>query len=346
MRKFNLLIVFVMMLMVFNPIAVNAETAETMEMETISETITDTKEWITKGWNRVHKDEVFQSEKILNRGEFLALINSLYEIKDQKEINFIDVPQDSVYYKEVSRAFNAGYVLGNGDNTFKPEKEITNVEIYIMISRILKLDTEKQPEKIVQYKDHNEVPDWALGYIEAFLQKGYLDGKNKIKPFEKITGADAVALLETLETVSGINEVVPEDKPIVEEVKGNGKSPLNLLEASFVSINENQSVELGKLEDGNTTDEIIIKLVFDRGIVREYWENNQAQIKLQSKNGEVILSEVFRIEETDAEKEHIFIKPLETIKSGKVVNIVIGADLKANNGNSLGQSTTVSFVVK
>lgn len=343
-RTINLLIALVVAIMVFSPLTAIAETTEPTVTQAPLDIQATEKEWVTKGWNRLYKDEAFQSEKFITRGEFLALINSMYEFKEQKEVSFADVPQDSLYYKEVAKAINAGYIQGNGDNTFKPEREVTNIEAYIMISRILNLDITKQPDKMLQFKDSNEVPQWAFGQVEAYVQKGFLEGKNKIKPFEKILGSDAVALLEIV--AANKEAVVVETPAVEEEVKGNGKNPLNFLGAYFVRIDGTQSVDLGKLEDGNTTDEIIIKLVFDRGVVRDNWENNQSQIKLQSNKGDLIASEVFRIEGVDTEKEFIFIKPLEEIKSGKTVNIVIGADLKANNGNSLGTEQTISFVVK
>ena len=341
-RSIRLLIAFVMMIMFFYPSSAIAETTELTATVTSEVSVSEI-EWVTKGWNRLYKDEAFKSDKNLTRGEFLALVNSLFEIKEQAEISFTDVPQDSLYYNEVARAFKAGYISGNGDNTFKPEREVTNIEAYIMISKILKLDTTKQPEKMLQFKDANEVPSWAFGQAEAYIEKGLLEGKNKIKPFEKILGSDAIALLEKISTPE---TTPPSEATVVEEVKGNGNAPLNYLGAYFVTIEDNTSTELGKLEEGNSTDEIIIKLVFDRGVVRDYWDNNKSQIKLQSNKGEEIASEVFRIENTDAEKEFIFIKPLEEIKSGKTVNIVIGSELKANNGNSLGQEQTISFVVK
>lgn len=319
-------------------------TANAMELTTTSANVEA--EWVTKGWNRIHKDELFAGDKELTRGEFLALINSLYEFKDQKDISFKDVIIDSTYYKEVAKAYGAGYIVGNGNGTFAPEREITNLEVYIMITRILKLDTNVQPEKMHNYKDANEVPSWAHSNVEAYVQKGFLDGKNKIKPFETIMGADAVVLLENVKALNEVKEEVKTEETATEEPKGNGKSPLNLLGAYFVKIEGSSSVELGKLEDGITSDEVIIKLSFDRGVVRDNWENNKAQIKLQSNKGEEISSEVFRIEGNDAEKENIYINLTESVKSGKTVNVVIGSELKANNGNTLGQELKLSFEIK
>lgn len=298
--------------------------------------------WMDKGWGKIHEGEIFNPDSNLTRGELVALINSYFDFKEQKEISFKDVKPESSYYKEISKAFGAGYVLGRDNNMFDPEKQVTNVEAYIMISRIMNFDTTKQPEKMLLFKDAGEVPSWAEKEIEAFVSEGFLEGKNKIKPFEYMTGSDAVTMLE--KTKNSPEPAV--EAPAATEEKGNGVASLNFLGASFVTIENNQSVETGTFEEGNPSDEIIIKLIFDRGVVREYWENNQTQISLKDNKGQIISSEVFRIENSDAEKSFIFIKPTAALKSGKTVNIVIGADLKANNGNTFGEEKTISFTVK
>lgn len=294
--------------------------------------------WMDKGWEKIHEGETFKADVNLTRGELVALINSYFDFKEQKEISFKDVKPESSYYKEVSKAFGAGYILGRENNVFDPEKQVTNVEAYIMISRIMKFDTTKQPEKMLLFKDAADVPSWAEKETEAFVSGGFLEGKNKIKPFEYMTGSYAVSLIEKIKSSA--------DVPAAVEEKGNGIASLNFLGAYFVTIENNQSVEAGTLEEGNTSDEIIVKLVFDRGVVREYWENNQAQISLKDNKGQIISSEVFRIENSDTEKSFIFIKPTSALKSGKTVNIVIGSELKANNGNTIGEEKTISFTVK
>ena len=61
-------------------------------------------------------------------------------------------------------------------------------------------------------------------------------------------------------------------------------------------------------------DGMYIKLVFDRGIVREHWENNRAQIKLMDKDGNEVEAKVKRIADSDNEKSFIFIEPLEGLE--------------------------------
>lgn len=305
-------------------------------------------DWLDNGWSSIHENEVFNQEKNLLRCEFAALINSLLNFKDQTEISFTDVNPDTPYFKEVSKAFKAGYILGRGNNKFYPESEITKAEAYIMVARALKLDTSKPVEQMLKFSDAKEVPSWASKEIESLTVKGILGDKNKVKPFEKLTGQEAVALFQKIENITSSQTQTPVTEPqtSVTETKGNGNSSLNFLGAYFVKIENNESTEISKIEDGFTSENMIIKLVFDRGVVRDYWENNQTQISLKSNHGSIIKCEVFRIENSDAEKEFIFVKPLETLKSGKTVNVVIGKDLKANNSNTLGTETVISFVVK
>jgi len=304
----------------------------------------DTSDWVSKAWARLYESQAFQPDKAITRIEMIALINSRFDFKEQQAISFTDIPDSSPYYKEVSKAFTAGYVLGTGNNLFSPDKEITKAEAYVMIARAMKLDLSRQPEKLLAYKDAGEVPGWAAGAVEALLQKGWFEGKNKVKVSEKLLGSEAVEMLEmtAAKTEAGSGEATPAQK----EGKGGGKSPLNLLGAYFVAIENNKSVELGKVQDGGSAENMIIKLSFDRGVVRDYWEDNQKQIKLVDNKGSIIECEVFRIEGVEAEKENIFIKPVAEVKSGKTINLVIGKDLRANNGNTLGSDVTITFTVK
>ena len=309
--------------------------------ETSEANANQTSDWTSKAWSRLYEGQDFQHDKNLTRAEIVALINAFFDIKGHGEISFIDVPDDASYYKEVAKAFNAGYIKGRSDDIFDPEGEVYKIEAYIILARVLKLDLDKQANQMQRFKDADEVPSWAIGAVEVLTEQGIIGDKNKIKPFEKVIGSEVVELLGKLLPGTETNEEAPK-----QEEKGGGKSPLNLQGVFSVAIDDNRSIDLGTIEDEVSSEELIIKLVFDRGVIREYWENNKDQIKLQANNGEIIDSEVFKIDGVEEEKSHIFIKPLENLKSGKTVNIVIGKDLKANNGNSLGKDIIITFTIK
>ncbi|WP_352420637.1 S-layer homology domain-containing protein [Proteiniborus sp.] len=306
-------------------------------------------EWVHKGWSRLYENDTFNPDKALSRVEFVALINSLFNFKETAAINFTDIPEQANYYKEVAKAFKAEYVVGKGNDVFSPDAEITKAEAYMMLARALKLNVQQEADKLLQFNDSKEVPKWAIGAVEALSQKGWINDKNKVKPLDKVLGSEAVVLLEKAvaskpeEATKDAEESITSEEPS----KGNGKSPLSFKGAYFTSIVDNKSVDLAKLDEGLKNNEnIIIKLEFDRGIVRDNWENNQKQILLKDNDDQEVLNEVFRINGVDNEKSYIFIKPLTALEAGKNYKIIMSKDLKANNGSSLGEEIVVTFSVQ
>jgi uncharacterized repeat protein (TIGR02059 family) len=90
------------------------------------------------------------------------------------------------------------------------------------------------------------------------------------------------------------------------------------------------------------------KLVFDRGLVRDYWSNNQQCIKMQTISGTNIPINVTRIVDSsnipiDAEKHNIFVKPRSNLVQGTSYIIIISKDITANNGNILNREIKITF---
>lgn len=331
------LCLIMIMLLSFSTVAFGQEeTAEVKEE-------TEMAEWITKGWSKVHNDKEVVLDENVTRIEFVALINSLFELKDKGENIFDDIKEDDIYYKEILKAVKAGIIVGKGNGKFEPLSEITRAEAYTMLSRALKLEEVKEMKLIKNFKDHEDIPKWAKTAVEGLAQKGMLVDKNKVKCVEKLTGEEAVTLIETAHKLL---EVKTGDTTVKEE-KGGGNNPLNYIESYVANIENEVSSNVAKIEEEVVfEDGMYIKLVFDRGIVREHWENNRAQIKLMDKDSNEVEAKVKRIADSDNEKSFIFIEPLEGLEKGGIYKILIGKDLKANNGNTLGKDLTIEFTVK
>lgn len=301
-------------------------------------------EWITKGWSKIHNEEEWTPEKNMSRIEFVALINSLFEFEDEGDNIFEDINETDVYYKEILKAVKAGIIEGRGNGKFDPLSEITKAEAYTMLSRALKLEEVKELKLIQNFNDYEEIPKWAAAYVEALAQKGMLVDKNKVKCNEKVTGEEAVSLIET---AHGLLKAEVQNSTANNEKKGGGNNPLNYIAAYVAKIENNVSINIATIEEEvELEDEMYIKLEFDRGIVRENWENNRAQIKLMDKDDKEVEAKVQRIADVDSEKSFIFIKPLNKLEKDTSYKIFIGKDLKANNGKTLGKDVVVKFRVK
>lgn len=88
-----------------------------------------------------------------------------------------------------------------------------------------------------------------------------------------------------------------------------------------------------------------IYLAFDRGAVRDSWDNNQRCVHLEDSSGEDVNIEVFK-KDGDDEKRHIYIRPSSKLEHGEQYTIIIDKDLAANNENTLSHTEKVSFTVK
>jgi len=122
---------------------------------------------------------------------------------------------------------------------------------------------------------------------------------------------------------------------------GGGNAPLNLLgaylEATGVSIEGSNSVPV------NPT----IKLVFDRGVVRDHWDNNKNCFTMRNQFGADIPINVTRAANytDDSEKRNIYLTPVNNLTPGVTYTITISADLQANNDNIMGVQQEIVFTV-
>ncbi len=119
---------------------------------------------------------------------------------------------------------------------------------------------------------------------------------------------------------------------------GNGNNPLNFEGAYLVSDGK-------AIGSTNVPKNPEIKLVFDRGVVRDYWDNNKNCISMESQSGSVAISVSPGNANDDTDKHNIYVTPQNNLTQGATYSIVISASLRANNGNTLGSEKTVTFTV-
>ena len=116
---------------------------------------------------------------------------------------------------------------------------------------------------------------------------------------------------------------------------GGGNNPL-----SFVSAKVNDTDLKGAELEGTET----IAIAFDRGM-KTYESDNANLIGVYKADGTKADFTVLAVDDSqDATKRIVNVK-LNGLEGGEYT-LKIGADVKANNGNTLGEDVTVSFTVK
>lgn len=142
-----------------------------------------------------YEDGTFKPENSVTRAEFMTMVNSAYEFKELSEINYKDATKDKWYYKEIQKAVNAGYIVGDDSNTVRPTEEITRQEVATVITRLNSLEQNKD---ISMFSDKYKINDWATGYVGAVAKAKYMIGNDnkEFRPEQDITRAEALVTLD------------------------------------------------------------------------------------------------------------------------------------------------------
>ncbi|KAF1085305.1 Cellulosome-anchoring protein precursor [Sporotomaculum syntrophicum] len=304
-------------------------------------------DWSNKGYINGYPDGSFKPNNPVSRAEFITFVNKAFNFTAAADPEFSDINSSSWYAGEVAKAVAAGYIGGYEDGTFKPNQQITRLEASSIIARVLGSKLSGKADALNGFRDQNQIPTWGRTAAEAVTAQGIIKGyaDQTFRPGQPITRAEAIVVLDRAMAyeINSANNVNDQDtsKPTEDGTGGgDGNNPLNYIGALLV--------DTGKSIEGSTDVPVSpkIKLVFDRGVVRDYWDNNQNCITMESSSGNDVAINVTRISNNDAEKEHIYVTPKENLSGGKTYKLIISKDLKANNGNTLGKQVVISFQIK
>jgi len=155
---------------------------------------------IVKGMDKVPN---FKPTKPVTRAEFSQMLFNTLGISYNSEIStYTDVSENSWYYKPISALTKRGFIVGQPDKSFDPEKYITRQDMAVIISRILEYKNlaDINSEKSINFIDYSEISAYAVKAVSASVKNNLMLGKtgNKFDPKGKTTRAEAAALLSRL----------------------------------------------------------------------------------------------------------------------------------------------------
>ncbi|MDJ0514708.1 MAG: S-layer homology domain-containing protein [Trichodesmium sp. MO_231.B1] len=144
-------------------------------------------------------NDKFEPDKPVTRAEFATQIPKVFEEKStQKSVNYKDVKADSPAKTEIQTATKSGFLSGYPGNVFRPEQEVSRLQVLISLASGLNLKIPSNPDEVLSiYKDTEKIPDWAKEKVAAATAAGLVvshpDVKN-LNPNQPATRAEVAAI--------------------------------------------------------------------------------------------------------------------------------------------------------
>lgn len=143
-----------------------------------------------------YPDGSFRPDNPITRAEFVSMINRSFYFMQKGFIHYIDVAEGDWYYQELARAQMAGYIKGNPEGTFLPNREITRQEAAVMLAKALRLDTTAYTP--LTFTDSKSIPEWSYNAIGAVVKYGCMSGlgDGSFQPTALCSKAQAAVMLD------------------------------------------------------------------------------------------------------------------------------------------------------
>ena len=153
-------------------------------------------DWLNKDLVGGYTDGTFKPDNSITRAEFIALVNRAFGFTETVPVCFSDVTASDWFATEVAKACAVGYIAGYPDGTFKANNSISRQEAAAVLAKVLK--PKATQDKLAQFIDNANIPNWSRSAINAIVGQGYMGGypDNSFKALNPITRAEAIAVLD------------------------------------------------------------------------------------------------------------------------------------------------------
>lgn len=185
----------------------------------------------------------FDPEGEMDRAQAASVFSELLQLTDEADIsNFTDIPDNAWYAGHIAKCVDAGIMAGMSDTTMEPETTLSREMFFTMFAQAMGIEREETSD--VKFNDSAEASSWAVGYINALANRGFISGMGdgSVEPLSDINRASVMALLNQAIVTYAVEEGA-------QNVDGTG---IVLVLADNVSITADEPITVVVANEGTT----------------------------------------------------------------------------------------------
>ncbi|MGB3191051.1 MAG: S-layer homology domain-containing protein [Limnoraphis sp.] len=117
------------------------------------------------------QDGTFRPEQTLTRAEYAALLQAAFQRPPKRAyLPFSDVSTGFWAFSAIQNAYEAGFISGFPDNTFRPQANITRLHVLLSLVAGLNIPKTTAFSLAEVYKDADQIPNYAVSAISGATQ--------------------------------------------------------------------------------------------------------------------------------------------------------------------------------
>ncbi len=201
-------------------------------------------------------------ESPVQKIDYIILLNNIMKASGKTDLTFKDVPKDSWYSDEISKAVASGYVENQTGNYY-PFSNITRLDAAMIVAKVfkLKLKDQRTTSKIM---DATRLSDEQLEAFSACVERGYIKeiSTGKYAPTGIIKLIDVITMLD-----SAMGQIISKAATITTSYKTNVLVNAPNVTLKNMSISGDLIIAEGVGEGNTTLDNVTIsgKLIIRGG---------------------------------------------------------------------------------
>lgn len=185
----------------------------------------------------------FDPEGEMDRAQAASVFSELLQLTDEADISgFTDIPDNAWYAGHIAKCVDAGIMAGMSDTTMEPETTLSREMFFTMFAQAMGIEREETSD--VKFNDSAEASSWAVGYINALANRGFISGMGdgSVEPLSDINRASVMALLNQAIVTYAVEEGA-------QNVDGTG---IVLVLADNVSLTADEPITVVVANEGAT----------------------------------------------------------------------------------------------